>query len=173
MALHAAGFQVTTTDKVSLLSILQNNISNYLQASTISADEATNTIAVQALDWENEATFLPIRPSIIVCSDCLYNSATVVPLLNVLEKVRMIFCLLMRFLINCYFFSRQHITDFAVVLLVNEMRTALEEFLYLARRSITHQVTIQVFVLFFNVLAFLMICCDVFYNRKLESQNQV
>jgi hypothetical protein len=88
MALHAAGFQVTTTDKVSLLSILQQNISNYLHAS--GSVEETNTIAVKPLDWDNESTFLPMHPSIIVCSDCLYNSATVTPLLNVLEKVRLI-----------------------------------------------------------------------------------
>jgi hypothetical protein len=59
---------------------------------------------------------------LIVCSDCLYSSGAVEPLIIALEQIA---------------------HDDTIILIANELRSALEEFLYLLRRRVEYTVTIQ------------------------------
>ncbi len=55
--------------------------------------QAEGTLAVRELDWaaepQDQQVFLKLdrRADLIVCSDCLYSSASVQPLLRVLDEV--------------------------------------------------------------------------------------
>lgn len=94
------------TDKASVLGLLRTNTDNWLRTSD---DSSRDRVRLVELDW---ATVGPAGeglegavdamaslgggpdaeggrpcPDLVVCSDCLYSSAAVAPLLNVLDAV--------------------------------------------------------------------------------------
>jgi hypothetical protein len=90
MALSLKGYDVIATDKAIILDLLKENVgifSDKFQSSI------KGKIIVKQLDWvqvDNEVTesvLSGVYPDLILCSDCLYSSASVMPLLSVLEKV--------------------------------------------------------------------------------------
>lgn len=109
--LSRLGFRVLAMDREAIMPLLRSNL------------DSNGASAVETLpfDWtamsgtgESEAVLSKLQslqPSLVLCSDCLYNSTAVDPLLALLMRLR------------------------TKVLIVNEMRTALEEFLYLLRRA--------------------------------------
>lgn len=103
LALQALGAQVIATDREVMMRLLQANF----------------TGQTECFDWASHAQEMPaalLDADLIVCSDCLYASSAVVPLLSTLSAL-------------CTNSGKQ-----MTVLLANELRTALEEFLYLLRR---------------------------------------
>lgn len=131
LSLRAAGYDVIATDKLALLDLLRHNVSsgssgdsNTSNTSSISnstssnSTTSSNSIEVRELDWYASSTtaaglLLEGRPpvDVIVCSDCLYSSDSVLRLLDVLTGLA---------------------SPHTVVVLCNEMRTAFDEFTYLA-----------------------------------------
>jgi hypothetical protein len=91
MVLYSMGFNVIATDKHSIVStILGDNIATYLATSSQGTD---HTIEQVVLDWEADAANqdnLLVGKSfdLILCSDCLYNSMSVHPLLEIIETVK-------------------------------------------------------------------------------------
>lgn len=132
IALLAAGIapeQILATDKEEVIqSVLKPNVEQYL----MNCDTSSNSSKAQlmALDWEKDtlATSIPsdikARVKVIVCSDSLYSSHAVSPLLQVLLAIA-----------AEGKSEENERTEDLTVLIVNEQRTALEEFLYLARQE--------------------------------------
>ncbi len=92
MALHRRDFSVVATDKPILMNLLQRNIDEYLSKVEQKND---NSIEVKEFEWEKviqvENDIIPTDindASLVVCSDCLYDSTSVEPLLQTLELVR-------------------------------------------------------------------------------------
>jgi hypothetical protein len=90
---------------------------------------------------------------LILCSDCLYSSASVMPLLSVLEKVIIIQWVSSELFIIVYF-KLSNPSKSTIILLVNEMRTAFDEFTYLARRSETFEAYFTVIFLKYKYMDF-------------------
>lgn len=105
--LLSKGYRVVATDKASVLDLLQTNTDNWLRASN---DASRDRVRLVELDWatvgstgdgmENTLNAMAALgggldaagagrpcPDLVVCSDCLYSSAAIAPLLNVLEAV--------------------------------------------------------------------------------------
>lgn len=117
-----AGNFVIATDKRSVLPLLQANVDSFLNR-MVQAGRAVGSVQVQELDWfaYTAGSQLPEwggHLDLIVLSDCLYSSASVGPLVNVLTA-----------LLACPGNERTR------VLLANERRTALDEFLSACRRG--------------------------------------
>jgi hypothetical protein len=144
LALHRKGFNVIATDKNLLLPLLTKNVSEYLKV----LPDCLTQLDIVEFEWGKllSAADSPslIGPDFIVCSDCLYSSASIEPLIETLEFVSIIVpeCDIPH--THSHFCVLQLIGSRAQVLLVNEMRTALEEFLYLSRRRTMFSVGIKV-----------------------------
>lgn len=98
IALHRRNFSVVSTDKKSLLDVLQRNISDYT-AQLIDGESHSRNIVVLEFEWEKVSSpkkldqMIPqsmLDVDLIVCSDCLYDSTSVEPLLRTLEMVSLI-----------------------------------------------------------------------------------
>jgi hypothetical protein len=93
VALNCAGYSVLATDKCLVLDLLQSNIDEWrTHRNDFSIKVSTPEIVVQELDWSIEYDAQPLKmhgrlPDLIVCSDCVYSTSSVLPLLNMLEKV--------------------------------------------------------------------------------------
>ena len=89
MALHRRNFSVAATDKRILMDVLKKNILDYLEK----VDKPGAHIDVLEFEWEKVVQSEPEIPlsmrdaDLIVCSDCLYDSTSVEPLLQTLEMV--------------------------------------------------------------------------------------
>ncbi len=90
MALHRRNFSVIATDKKIMLGLLSKNIGSYI--SNVNSRE-TN-IEVFHFEWdklsEEANVSIPISmqdPDLVVCSDCLYDSNSVAPLIQTIELV--------------------------------------------------------------------------------------
>lgn len=109
MALVCAGYDTIATDKACVMGLLTENLNNFQAAvrqHTKSDSLATGSVkGILELDWNlqeevSDAACLAgtIKglldhchgeyPDLVVCSDCLYSSASVTPLLDVLDQVR-------------------------------------------------------------------------------------
>lgn len=145
MILSMLKYSIIATDKDLLLPLLQHNLSNFNSVIPTPTHEESQrpSVEVDSLDWvcvdqvfytpggpseEKEALLVGEniekmrekitrwkgrKPELLVCSDCLYSSASVEPLISVLEQLA---------------------TSETVIVVANEMRTALDEFTYLIRR---------------------------------------
>ncbi len=101
LALHCAGFEVVATDKSVTLELLRSNVDSWLR---LCGEERVPPISVQELDWLSAGAATSASevewqnllggrvPDLLVCSDCVYSSASVEPLLAVLEQVRFAIC---------------------------------------------------------------------------------
>lgn len=80
------GLNVIATDKDNMIAVLQKNVAEYL---AVAGSNSSNSIDVIPYDWDISSKSSAVLPQadIIVCSDCLYNSSSIEPLLEVLEKV--------------------------------------------------------------------------------------
>ena len=122
LSLMNAGNQVFATDKKAVLPLLRENVGLFL-ATMSQAGRAVGTVQVAEFDWFAFAPGmqLPVWShalDLIVLSDCLYSSAAVAPLGDVLTA-----------LLLCPGNERTR------VVLANERRTALDEFMSSCRRS--------------------------------------
>lgn len=109
MALALAGYDVIATDKACLLPLLEMNLAAF-RSEACSHSVELGIVKVAQLEWtkrdsgsggaaeERESgrgsedvrrvrELCSGRPNLVVCSDCLYSSASVEPLLEVLEQV--------------------------------------------------------------------------------------
>jgi predicted nicotinamide N-methyase len=102
---HSLGFNVIATDKLAIMNLLEENVNQYLEqvekkpeAVASSEDSSSSTasskpfLKIIPFDWEleNDAVKLYDNADIdlILCSDCLYNSMVVEPLIRVILMVR-------------------------------------------------------------------------------------
>lgn len=86
ITLHQIGFKVIATDNARVLPLLQQNINQYL--SSLLDDEINpNSMIIKELDWTQANFSEELFPDFIVCSDCIYDSLSVDPLINILLKV--------------------------------------------------------------------------------------
>lgn len=111
---HSLGFNVVATDRLSIMNILEENLHHYLaqvepscksasdsesesktsQSATTSSPSPRNSqypfLKILPFDWELEHDSLKISENnidLILCSDCLYNSIVVEPLIRVIQMV--------------------------------------------------------------------------------------
>lgn len=139
LSLLHASYHVTATDKPCLLPLLRDNMAAFADR-VREAGRPVGTVDLCAFDWfdfadkadgageaqspETESRARPALPDwgpldLIVLSDCLYSTAAVAPLVAVLSAL----------------LQRPHNAQ-ARVLVANEPRSALEEFLSTYRRKI-------------------------------------
>ncbi len=90
MALHRRNYSVIATDKKSILGLLSKNIESYIS----NVNSAETNIEVFHFEWdklcEEEHVSISISmqdPDLVVCSDCLYDSNSVAPLIQTIELV--------------------------------------------------------------------------------------
>jgi predicted TPR repeat methyltransferase len=83
---HSLGFNVIATDRLSIVNLLEENVNNYLATGKGLREPFVKIIP---FDWELENDFSKFTDKIdlILCSDCLYNSAVVEPLIRVIHLV--------------------------------------------------------------------------------------
>jgi hypothetical protein len=91
VALDCAGYDVLATDKRVVLDLLRLNVCEWQKRKL-----SQSNIIVEEFDWFSSGSVdyvslmefpRPRFPDLIVCSDCIYSSSSVLPLLSVLEKV--------------------------------------------------------------------------------------
>lgn len=107
MALVCAGYDTIATDKACVMELLTENLNNFQSALRLrTKGDSTPPGSVKGileLDWNlqevSNAECLVgtikglldychgLYPDLVVCSDCLYSSASVTPLLDVLDQV--------------------------------------------------------------------------------------
>jgi predicted nicotinamide N-methyase len=143
MVAHHLGYNVIATDRSSLVhGLLQENIQEYLQSAAFKS-----ILDCRSLDWESVSPTnwndqLQISPSqrirYIICSDCLYSSPAVQPLLYLLDYIA-----LREFRLLPGELSEQQSVTIRV-LVVNELRSALEEFLYFALHRSDPSISVQI-----------------------------
>jgi hypothetical protein len=77
---------VIATDRLSIVNLLEENVNNYLSTQKGASEPFLKIIP---FDWELENDFSKFTDNIdlILCSDCLYNSAVVEPLIRVIHLV--------------------------------------------------------------------------------------
>eukprot|EP01038_Epipyxis_sp_PR26KG_P005780 gene5780-7978_t len=136
IVLSSLNYHVISTDKENVMSILKSNIDRYmLSRSGIDHDTSLNPIITAEFDWfkmnEENSDFTNSNnrsqlmnkyipnldekyPDLIICSDCLYNSSSIFPLIDVLDLIT---------------------GPNTIIVICNEMRTSFEEFTYLIRRK--------------------------------------
>lgn len=92
---HALGFNVIATDKLSIMNILEENVHHYLDShekpDNLSLPTSSEPfLKILPFDWELEHDSFKLTDNIdfILCSDCLYNSIVVEPLIRVIQMVR-------------------------------------------------------------------------------------
>lgn len=88
IALAMCGYDVIAADKAVVVPLLQRNAD-----ACLSAYAGTGSIEVISMDWsasdamETLSRHLSRPIDLVVCSDCVYQLASVDPLLNILEQV--------------------------------------------------------------------------------------
>jgi len=98
MALACAGYDVWSSDKAQLLPQLSSNIADFQQAFALAGRNEIGAIRSMELNWtafdcnntageETLAGLCGGYPELLVCSDCLYSSSCIEPLLCVIEQV--------------------------------------------------------------------------------------
>jgi hypothetical protein len=99
IALAMCGINVITIDKNTVVPLLTENIRNYEICSKhwvhVDAHKApTASIEVAELDWYGSDAVNKLEqilhgryPDFIICSDCVYQSSSVVPLYNLIKEV--------------------------------------------------------------------------------------
>ena len=118
MALVCAGYDTIATDKACVMDLLTENLNSFqtaLRQYTVRSDGVTamkgesqrsfgSLTGILELDWNRQevvdsacvaGTIKGLMdhchgeyPDLVICSDCLYSSASVTPLLDVLDQVR-------------------------------------------------------------------------------------
>jgi hypothetical protein len=117
------GNSVVATDKASVLPVLSDNLRPYPSVEVVAFDwfEFHSTVSSSSSSSSSSSTSLPAALlgrgfDVVVLCDCLYSSASVAPLVAVLLALLRVYPSL-------------------EILVANEERTALDEFLGLARRQ--------------------------------------
>lgn len=146
---HHLGHSIVATDRPSIVDgLLGANVRRYFDAVTDREASQSSRLQCLSLDWE--AMFSGASTSdwfeqlgdasigCVLCSDCLYSSPAVQPLLSLLDTV----ALRERSLVQ----SRESETRSVSVqvLLVNELRSPLEEFLYFALHRPDPSITVRI-----------------------------
>ena len=141
IVLWLLGYDVITTDKLTVLDVLIDNINQTKEYIKINYNDLYNTlgtIQIIEFDWfslskSEDHSIIHLNTLInnriidlIVCSDCCYSTISIIPLINVLQLLS---------------------TNSTAILLVNEQRTALDEFLTLARKHELKTLTYQDIIL--------------------------
>lgn len=126
MAALIKNMDVIATDKENLTKILEINLKNFINTNNF---DITSSYRVEVLDWtafsennidNNQKNEIKQRilgnrvPDFIICSDCLYSTAAVKPLLETIN-----------------YLSGKN----TVLIIANELRTALDEFILIARHD--------------------------------------
>lgn len=131
MALCLQGYRVVATDKACVMDLLRQNINSFLQQISELGITTRGTIVTAELNWDNtddeemltselqsdlkdKNSLFEMPVDLVAMSDCLYATASIDPLLKVLCKIS----------------SRQ-----TVLVLANEMRSALDSFMRKARHQ--------------------------------------
>ncbi len=91
IALNRRNIDVFASDKFSVLPLLTENIDCY--RNQIVLGEKSASIEIVEFDWATVITSAAIPQEwklcdLIICSDCLYNSSSIEPLLQSIEAVR-------------------------------------------------------------------------------------
>jgi hypothetical protein len=136
LSLLIKNMDVIVTDKDSMIETLNYNMKQLIEENNNDNFKINSSYEVASLDWSFfDDTYSDEKKSIlknsiigdrcvdfIVCSDCLYNSASIRPLLNIINL-----------------FSNAN----TVLIIANELRSALDEFILLARHDDTYRRTFQ------------------------------
>jgi len=136
LSLLIKNMDVIVTDKDSMIETLNYNMKQLIEENNNDNFKINSSYEVASLDWSffddtyNDEKNSILKNSIIgdrcvdfiVCSDCLYNSASIRPLLNIINL-----------------FSNVN----TVLIIANELRSALDEFILLARHDDTYRRTFQ------------------------------
>lgn len=146
---HQLGYTVVATDRSSIVDgLLGDNFRQYLDTAADREASQSNRLQCLSLDWE--AMFAGASTadwfdqlgdksiSCVLCSDCLYSSPAVQPLLSLLDTV----VLRERALAQSRDLQTRSVS--VQVLLVNELRSPLEEFLYFALHRSDPSITVRI-----------------------------
>jgi predicted nicotinamide N-methyase len=93
MALALAGYDVTATDKSTVLPLLQQNLSAF--GEQLDAEGTRPPMRTAAFEWSEQLpeALSSVHFDVVVCCDCLYASTAVEPLLSALRNVRCANCM--------------------------------------------------------------------------------
>ena len=119
MALLQRNFYVIATDKEALIPTLEYNLKQFSNANE---NSTLSSYKVEPLDWSSfemkqelkEKVLNNRMPDYIICSDCVYSTGTIKPLLDTIN----------------YLSGKD-----TVLIMANELRTALDEFILLAKKN--------------------------------------